>query len=58
VKKLIRVELEYDDGSIKRLTGDNAHKWNEQVSNASMMAYIHGSRFELLSWEETRAATK
>jgi len=50
-KKIVRVELEYDDGSIHRLTGDDAEKWLEAANGQAVMSHIHGMPFPSFDWE-------
>lgn len=56
--KLVRVELEWEDGSIKCLSGDAAEEWHQQQSGAATMAWVHGARYtDGLRWETVRAKT-
>lgn len=57
--KLVRVELEWEDGSIKRLSGDAAEEWRQQQDGAAVMAYVHGmgGGQSALPWEVVRAKT-
>lgn len=48
---VVRVEIEHSDGTISRLTGDDATKWNEAVQSAITMAYVHGMPFPTFKWE-------
>jgi len=53
-KKIIRVELEYDNGEIHRLTGEEAEKWLEAANGQAVMGHIHGMPFPALDWEIIR----
>ena len=50
--KLTRVELEREDGSIKRLTGAQALEWDRACSGIAHMAAVHGAKFPAFKWEE------
>lgn len=51
-----RVEIEHSDGTISRLTGDDANKWNEACQNAITMAFVHGVSFPPFGWETFKRA--
>jgi hypothetical protein len=53
---LVRIEMEYENGEIVRLTGDNAKEWSRACVQESMLAYNHGMRFPTLEWETVRKA--
>jgi hypothetical protein len=50
--KAVRIEIEYADGSIRRLT-DPAEclKWEEMVNSQATMAFVHGVSYAPLKWE-------
>lgn len=50
--KTVRVEIEFEDGRIIRLTGAEAEAWSQQVNNGSVMAFVHGMSHEPLPWKE------
>ncbi len=50
-KKIIRVELEYDNGEIHRLTGEEAEKWLEAANGQAVFNSVHGMQFPKLDWE-------
>lgn len=53
--KLIRLEFEYDDGSIQRLTGEEAHRWFREANAAVTISTIHGAPFPGdFQWEWVR----
>jgi hypothetical protein len=52
--KTTRVEIEHADGTIIRLTGDEAHKWGEYVNGTSGYLFAHGMQAPLFQWEEFR----
>ena len=49
--KLVKVELEYADGEINRLTGKDAEEWLSQVNSWAGLAYAHGFSGKLFKWE-------
>jgi len=53
-KKLVRVELEYDNGEIHRLTGEDAEKWLEAANGQAVMSALHGMSFPEFKWEITK----
>lgn len=52
---IVRVEFEYADGSIQRLTGPPAEAWLEDVNNVIAAAHIRYSRSQMgdYPWEWT-----
>jgi hypothetical protein len=54
--QLVRVELEYADGEVIRLVGDEARRWYEAGLAESVLAWNHGMRFPEVTWETVRAA--
>ena len=50
-KKIIRVEFEYDDGSIQRLVGEEAAKWLDACNGQITMARVHGLPFPEFDWK-------
>ena len=52
---LIRVEMEFADGTIRKLEGPPAAAWLEDVDNVVMAAHIRYGRtqIETYPWEET-----
>ena len=58
--KLVRIEMEWEDGSIGRLSGDAAEEWHERQSGAATLAWAHGARYsddDLPQWETVREKT-
>ena len=51
MSKTIRVEIEFDDGQINRLTGEAAEKWNAAVNEQTVVAETHGILFPELPWQ-------
>jgi len=41
-RKVVRIEIEYDDGTIERATGDDASEIWRNVEGAFLMRHIHG----------------
>ncbi|KKM73591.1 hypothetical protein LCGC14_1409000 [marine sediment metagenome] len=50
-KKIIRVELEYDNKEVHRLTGKEAEKWLEAANCQAVFNSVHGIQFPKLDWE-------
>lgn len=57
---IVRVEFEYADGSIQRLTGPPAEAWLEDVNNVIALTHIRYSRspIEEYPWEWSKRATE
>lgn len=49
--KMIKIELEFDDGRIQRMTGEDANKWLEAVSDQAVFCHVHGVPFPQMHWE-------
>lgn len=49
-KKLIRLELEYEDGSISKLIGEEAEKWDKAMSDVMWCYQNHGNKFPRFKW--------
>lgn len=52
--KLVRVEMEFDDGKVQRLSGDVAEEWLQRVNGFVTLAWVHGSNFPEFKWEEIK----
>jgi hypothetical protein len=52
--KTVRVEIEFEDGKIISLHGDDAQKWQELVNGMSVVHFVHGGAQPELPWKETR----
>lgn len=50
-KDIVRVVLEYDDGTVEEVTGAAAKKWQESCDIAFSWAFAHGVRFEPIDWK-------
>ncbi len=48
----VKVEIEFNDGTVEYLDGGDARVWQDQIQSASMMACIHGSCFQPLNWKK------
>jgi len=53
-KKTVRVEIEHSDGTILRLTGEEAQKWGRYVEGSSAFMSVHGMLTPPFEWEEFR----
>ena len=45
-KKVIRIEIEYDDGSMERATGKDATKIWSAIESGFVMRHIHGMPYD------------
>lgn len=53
---LVRIEFEYADGTVRRLTGNAAEIWKDRMDSALFMAWIHGVQSGMeLPWETVPA---
>ena len=48
--QVVRVEFEYADGSIKKLTGDSAVTWLEDVCNVLAAAQLRYGRSQIAEY--------
>lgn len=49
--KCVRVEIERGDGTIIRLRGEEAEKWDRYVDGLAGCCYAHGQTGPELKWE-------
>lgn len=54
-KKLIKVELTYDDKEVKTLKGQEAHEWLEWVNGSLILAQMHGCGDKQFNWKVGKA---
>lgn len=54
-KKLVRVELTYEDGSRAALEGEAAQEWERGASACIQTAWTRGVRMPELPWQVTPA---
>ncbi len=52
--KTVRVEIEFEDGKIISLHGEDAERWQQLVQGMSVMHWAHGGDQNPLPWKETR----
>jgi hypothetical protein len=45
-KKVVRVEIEYEDGSEERAIGDDAEKIWQAIESGFLMNHIHGVSYD------------
>jgi len=50
--KTIRVEIEKDDGTIIRITKEEAEKWDKACESMVDFCFAHNILFPELEWEE------
>jgi len=53
-KKLVRVLLEWSDGTIEVAVNEEAEKWNEASKTAGIVASVHGINFPEVKWERIK----
>lgn len=51
VRQVVRVEIELADGTVKRLVGEAAARWEAECNKAVVSAYIHGVKLPDFPWE-------
>ena len=51
---LVRIELEFENGKIVRLTGSEAEKWMLAVNSQTALSFAHGREFPKLAWQEVK----
>lgn len=44
-KKIVRIEIEYDNGDVERATGDDAAEIWRSIESAFVMQHIHGMTY-------------
>lgn len=49
--KMVRVELELENGEIYRLTGEQAEKWKEITDGQAVLNHAHGMQFPQFDWD-------
>lgn len=54
--KTVRVEIEFEDGKIISLHGDDAERWQQLVSGMSVLHAVHGGNVDPLPWKTTYRA--
>lgn len=42
-RKLKKVVMEYDNGDIEYIEGDDVERWQNAINSAIVLAYVHGS---------------
>jgi hypothetical protein len=50
-RRVVRVEIEFDNGKVVRVTGEEADKWDAGCRSTAMSAFIHGVNFPEVDWE-------
>jgi hypothetical protein len=53
-KKLVRVELTYDNNEIHWLEGEDAEKWLQAANGTAVMSAVHGAPFPQLYWKTNK----
>lgn len=51
--RTVKVEITKEDGSVLRVVGDEANKWQDAVNGQAMLCMVHGVNFPELKWENT-----
>jgi len=49
-KKLVRAEFEYEDGSVSKLVGDEADKWDTAMGDVMFCYQNHDNIFPKFDW--------
>lgn len=45
-KKLKKIIMEYDNGDINYIEGDDVKKWEDSINSAIFLSHIHGSSIQ------------
>jgi hypothetical protein len=53
-KKLIKVTMEYSDGEVSYLDGEDAAKWESAANGVIMFNYAHGVHFPQFKWKKVK----
>lgn len=51
-RRVARVTIEFEDGYISELAGDDANKYQEMVLGQATLAFVHGVKTEPLPWKQ------
>ena len=54
---IVKVEITYDNGDVRRVTGAEARRWQEAVDGQAGLCVAHGVKFPELAWEESKAGS-
>lgn len=52
--KCVRVELRFEDGTVRSVSGDAAQEYVEHIAHLSVFGWAHGEEGPDLPWEETK----
>ena len=50
MKKVTKVEFEYEDGTKSKLIGDEAERWNQAMKDVMFCYQNHGNTFPKFEW--------
>ncbi len=50
--KLKRVLMEFEDGTIECLEGEDAKTWQASLRSEIFMSWVHGRRMTALTWKQ------
>lgn len=53
VPTLVKITMEYDDGVVKVLEGQDAQDWNEDYRGHQTMTWVHGGSLQSYPWKYT-----
>lgn len=53
-KKLVRVDMLYDDGTVSVLEGPQAQEWLDWLNGALLMSQIHGGGGRSFNWKVSK----
>jgi len=57
-KKLVKITLEYDNGTSKYLNNEEADEWMERVNNLCVFAHIHNCNPDWTKFKWVESKTK
>lgn len=52
--KITKVIIEFDNGDVQSLEGEQAEKWNLACQGQATLAYAHGMHFPSLDWKKEK----
>lgn len=50
--RIKRVFLEFEDGTIKCLEGEEAQTWEDSLNSVILRSWVHGGRMPELTWKQ------
>ena len=54
MNKIVKVTIEFEDGDIHSLEGEEAQKWDEACASLASLGFAHGMMFPEFDWKEEK----